>query len=147
MVRRNTPANRRIGFKLLYDFFHKPYLWPNQIRRIVYENTNINNRERFILYVFLLNNGFSPDHAQQLFETLWILDRDSQSQINYLRAEWNRGWKYKSWECIAQDQGKYRPSKKYCSSEWARQNYFHTDTGSSDSENDAIKAEYDIIKK
>lgn len=113
MVKQNTQNNRKKALKILANNFYRSHKWPNQIRNIIYENHEVNNKQRFITYVFFLNNGLSPDQTQEVFENLWVLDNESQRQITYLRKQWEKGWKYKSWEVENQDQGKNLPSVKW----------------------------------
>jgi len=123
MVRQNNPNKRRQAFKLLAEHFYKSHTWPRKIRTIVYENTNCNNQERFVTYVFFLNNGLSPDLTYEVFNNLWILDNDSERQIKWLRQQWNNNWHYKSWQCEPEDQGLNWPSSKWRNLNYARDKY------------------------
>lgn len=70
---------------------------PWQIKECLYGHDHLNNRQRFITVVFLLNNAIPPAHVRRFF-SLGKYDKEAWNQIEWLLNKYRSGdWNYKSW--------------------------------------------------
>lgn len=85
----------------LQDIIGPSHLWPRQIRRMIFEKTHINNKERFTFMVFAMNNGFNPALVIEFFEQAYSFDSAAWRQINWVIKNYPvKRWK--SWNVIMQ---------------------------------------------
>lgn len=79
---RNRGAIRRLR-NLIYDLVGPIDWWPPQVVS-VFSRLHMNNRDRFVLTVFLLCNGCDPRIIIQYYRVAYDFDRSAWDQVNYI---------------------------------------------------------------
>lgn len=64
--------------------------WPTRVREAICRSYHVNNRERFIITVFLFHNGVDPDLIIDFFRDCFRLDDAAHRQIVWLIAQLRR---------------------------------------------------------
>jgi len=70
--------------------------WPYAIQHFI-KRGDLRNQQRFILTVFLLNNGLSPNSIENFYRNTFLFDASAWRQIRWLFRKWDNGpWTYTS---------------------------------------------------
>lgn len=88
---RNRGAIRRLR-RLIYDLVGPVEIWPAQVVRR-WSRLHLRNQDRFVVTVFLLVNGVSPDIIRTYYRMAYLFDDSAWRQVehiirNYPESNW-----------------------------------------------------------
>lgn len=85
--------DKRGMYKMLQEVIGPQKEWPFKLRKLIFGTKHWKNQERFIVTVFLLNNGCDPRMIRSLMLKKSRYDIPAQAQVDYvIKAYPRRQW-------------------------------------------------------
>lgn len=73
--------------RVFQDLVGSSRYWPTKVREAICRSHHVNNRERFIITVFLFHNGVNPEIIIDFFKDCFRLDDAAHRQVRWLIDE------------------------------------------------------------